>query len=83
MTELQQLRTQAQWLDERLAEVVEGIPELKELLGEDFFTQRPATLVGNYPRQVSQRINKVRAGLLNLKSFEENAWPEAMLKLFK
>ena len=41
MTELQQLRIQAQWCDERLAEVIEGIPELKELLGPEFFAQDP------------------------------------------
>ena len=83
MTGLQQIKIQAQWLDERLLEVVDGIPELKELLGQEFFAQRPTILVGDYLRQVGQRINKVKAALLNLKFFEEHAWPEAMLKLFK
>ena len=62
---------QAQWLDERLLEVIEGDARLEgNARGRTIFTQRPTILVGDYLQQVGQRINKVKAALLNLKFFE-------------
>ena len=93
MAQLEEIRTTAMVHEQKLLDVAADIPDLREMLGPQFFKVVQQTesedpvqqyiLVGEYLQRLGEKTVRLKTALLNLQFWEQYPWPEAMLKLLK